>query len=78
MEVYNRIKRDVLWILLSFLVIGYGLNQSNINRDGTDSPDARSGVHLRTDHGTGCQYLEGPRGGITPRLSRSGEHKGCT
>lgn len=41
-------------------------------RDATDSPTARSGVTLRTDYGTGCQYLETSEGGITPRLDRTG------
>jgi len=37
----------------------------------------RSGVQLRIDHGTGCQYLETRAGAITPRLTTSGEHMGC-
>lgn len=41
--------------------------------DATDARDGtRSGVKLRTDHGTGCQYLETADGGITPRLDPTG------
>lgn len=41
-------------------------------RDATDSPEARSGVNLRIDHGTGCHYLTTSTGGITPRLGPDG------
>lgn len=46
-------------------------------RDDTDPAGGRSGMHLRTDALTGCQYLSEPRGGITPRVDRSGRHMGC-
>lgn len=44
--------------------------------DGTDDKEhgKRSGITLRTDHGTGCQYLETSDGGITPRLTPEGKH----
>lgn len=45
---------------------GYG-------RDATDGKE-RSGLGLRTDAGTGCQYLVSPWGGITPRLDKDGNH----
>lgn len=41
--------------------------------DETDSPSQRSGLALRTDHGTGCQYLVSLYGGITPRMDSSGK-----
>lgn len=34
----------------------------------------RSGMRMRTDYGTGCQYLCGWIGGCTPRLDRDGQH----
>lgn len=37
-----------------------------------DSRQVRSGMALRTDHGTGCQYLQTWSGGITPRLDGTG------
>ena len=39
----------------------------------------RSNMSIRTDHLTGLQYLEGKRGGLTPRLNYHREHmKGYT
>lgn len=45
---------------------GYG-------RDSTDSV-GRSGLGLRTDALTGCEYLISPYGGLTPRLDMDGQH----
>lgn len=45
---------------------------TNGPKDETDPPDGRSGLTLRTDAATGCQYLEGGGGGITPRLGPDG------
>ncbi len=42
--------------------------------DDTDSASERSGLGLRTDHGTGCQYLESRFGGLVPRLDAAGRH----
>lgn len=40
----------------------------------SDMPDSRrSGVLVRHDALTGCQYLEGSRGGLTPRLDATGK-----
>lgn len=45
---------------------------------GTDSSDKsgtqRSGVAVRIDHGTGCEYLETSKGALTPRLDAEGRH----
>ncbi len=41
-------------------------------QDDTDSYGNRSGLGLRRDHGTGCQYLESRFGGLTPRLGADG------
>jgi hypothetical protein len=47
----------------------------------TDDSDAgrfqRSDMEILTDHLTGCQYLTGSRGGLTPRLNADGTHRGC-
>lgn len=66
------------WILVGFAVVfllqvvlgwfGYGWDATDNRDTGT-----RSGVRLRMDHGTGCQYLEARSGGITPRLDRDGK-----
>lgn len=63
-----------IWLAFSFLfaaaIEGLGLRP-------LDATDARNGqrseMKLRTDHGTGCQYLATAGGGITPRLGRDGK-----
>lgn len=46
--------------------------QWGLGRDATDGKE-RSGLALKTDAATGCQYLVSPWGGITPRLDRLGK-----
>ncbi|WP_311270524.1 hypothetical protein [Sphingobium sp. WCS2017Hpa-17] len=61
------------WTLI--VVVGTAVFQaiSPPARDATDPPSgARSGVRLRTDSGTGCQYLETKGGALTPRMGRDG------
>lgn len=43
--------------------------------DGTDNVETgqRSGMKLRTDYGTGCQYLETRDGSLSPRLGADGK-----
>lgn len=46
--------------------------------DSTDSASGeRSGMQMFIDYQTRCEYLANPKGGITPRLSKSGQHLGC-
>jgi hypothetical protein len=73
METYKQIKKDllglcviILWLQLAWIVLPIG-------RDDTDG-EARSGLKLRTDARTGCQYLESAGGGLTPRLGKDGRH----
>ena len=47
---------------------GYGRDETDDRGAGT-----HSNMRLRTDHGTGCQYLESRQGSLTPRLSRTGQ-----
>jgi hypothetical protein len=71
---YQQFRRDVGNIGIACLCLAV-FQCSMTPRDDTDTEDGpRSGVNLRTDHGTGCQYLADPMGGITPRLDASGEH----
>lgn len=42
-------------------------------KDDTDPPEGRSGLSLKTDNLTGCQYLT-TMTGITPRVDSSGRH----
>jgi hypothetical protein len=56
------------------LVVGVVAQAAGYGWDDTDNRP--TGVHsemrLRTDHGTGCQYLESQEGALTPRVDRSG------
>jgi hypothetical protein len=45
-----------------------------LGADATDGVGVRSGLGLRTDSETGCQYLESRFGGLTPRLTADGRH----
>lgn len=59
------------WILL--LACGVWLLSWLQPLDSTDGRDARSGMRLRVDYGTGCQYLESTWGSLTPRLDEAGK-----
>lgn len=41
-------------------------------RDSTDPADGRSGLVIKVDAATGCNYLSVWRGGLTPRLRADG------
>jgi hypothetical protein len=41
--------------------------------DDSDAPPIRSGMAIKTDHLTGCQYLTTFLGAITPRLDSAGK-----
>lgn len=79
---YEDLKRYTKW-LGGWLVLGYFLvvliGKSPMGRDDSDPGawGARSGLALRTDSRTGCQYLEAMSGGLTPRRDKDGEHIGC-
>ena len=74
---YGRIKRDVkrnlLRILVAAIVIQLIWAFTDIGRDSTDG-EKRSGMILSVDAMTGCHYLQGKSGGITPRLNQEGRH----
>lgn len=40
----------------------------------SDPVREHSGLRIHVDPGTGCQYLQSTRGGLTPRLDRDGRH----
>jgi len=65
------------WMLLGFgivFVLGWAVQQLGYGWDSTDNRGAglHSNMRLRTDYGTGCQYLESRDGALTPRLNRAG------
>lgn len=46
-------------------------------KDDTDPPGGISGMDLRQDNATGCQYLSRPNA-LTPRIAADGKtHMGC-
>lgn len=58
-----------------FLMVNDKLNE-HLPKDDTDG-EKRSEMILRTDYGTGCQFLETVKGGaLTPRIA-NGKHLGC-
>lgn len=74
---YWMFRRDILIFVGALFALNAIYNASGYGRDDTDAPDERSGLELRTDFGTGCQYLEASSGGLTPRLDADGNHMGC-
>lgn len=73
METYKQIKKDLLVLYVVILLLQFAWNVLPVGRDDTDG-ESRSGLTLRTDARTGCQYLESKGGGLTPRLDGNGEH----
>lgn len=61
-------------MVLSGLLNGLINRYTNIGRDATDPPLGKSDMKILTDYETGCQYLAGGRGGLTPRLDANGKH----
>jgi hypothetical protein len=58
-----------------FLALSAGFfSLLGIGFDSTDDLDnrSRSGIGLRIDHATGCQYLVTPEGSITQRMGPDG------
>lgn len=73
MEVYEKIKRDLFFVLLIVAAMNLAWRYLPIGRDDTDGI-TRSGVSIHVDNLTGCEYLGGPNGGVTPRLDAAGKH----
>ena len=58
MELYNKIKRDLILLMVSLIIVGYIGSILNISIDDTDKDGFnRSGFQLLTDYGTGKEYL---------------------
>ena len=74
METYKQFKKDVLIAVLVVLLISAIQAIFKIGKDDSDSSEKRSNMSVRTDHKTGCQYLEGSKGDLTPRMQKDGRH----
>lgn len=73
MEVYNRFKKDLFWIIIIFFILQIAWHYLPIGRDNSDG-SKRSGFSVHVDSLTGCEYLGGKSGGLTPRLDSNGKH----
>lgn len=66
------------WQYAILVTLGFILFSKMAPYDDTDPPGGRSGMGLRTDNLTGCQYLMSPSGNLTPRMADDGKtHLGC-
>lgn len=73
METYIKIRNDFLLAAVILAVCQWSYSTwLTVAKDATDG-ETRSGVYLRIDHETGLHYLEGARGGLTPRLDVNGQ-----
>ena len=65
----------ILVIIACFAIALYGHSL----HDDSDHPNGtRSGMTPKTDHKTGCQYLQSPFGfALVPRMGANGKQLGC-
>lgn len=68
-----RIARLIAIGVFALFVIQGIFDLLGVGKDSTDPANGRSGLELRTDAMTGCQYLESSDGALTPRLGRNGK-----
>jgi len=63
-----------MWLYFSIALIGQLARFiPKDGKDDTDPPHDRSGLLLRTDALTGCQYVAVPFSGMSPRLDKNGK-----
>lgn len=60
----------LIQIVATILVFGAGVMV------GQDNQKVKVGLYIE-DWKTGCQYIQNPNGGITPRIDADGVHFGC-
>lgn len=76
MEVWEKIKNDVLWFIVIYFFVAnpiVGWVHVKYFPDDTDGPDEISHMQPHVDALTGCQYLSVAGGGITPRMDNQGK-----
>lgn len=73
MDVYNKVKKDLLWGMIIIIIIQLAWNFLPLGRDNSDG-DKRSGFSVHVDALTGCEYLAGKSGGLIPRMDSNGHH----
>ena len=72
MEVYKKIKDDIIIFLIIYGILTLIWVFSPYGKDSTDPNWGRSGLIIRTDNETGLQYLQSSGGHLTPRLDKDG------
>ena len=81
MNTLDSLKEWTAWVVRWLVIVwmfSLGLAALPFGRDDSDGAwPNRSGLKPKTDALTGCQYLQSPGGGITPRLDANGRHIGC-
>lgn len=68
----------ICWIIIGIINLIY--YDSKISRDDSDQQEysgKRSGLVIRTDYKTGCQFYESRNGTLTPRLDGYFNQLGC-
>ena len=76
-NVIQYFKEVPLFFLLMFFLLMFSSLRAYDHTDDREN-GIRSGMNLRIDYGTGCQYLKaGFFGGLTPRIDGEGNHFGC-
>lgn len=77
-EITNKVVFHLLILFGAFYFVVHVLDAvlvaANVTTDNTDYRGSRSGLEVRQDALTGCEYLAGSRGGLTPRLDHEGQH----
>lgn len=58
----------VIWVIFAALTNHFGWG-----KDDSDGPNSRSGLTIRRDALTGCEYLETRKGHLMPRLDAEGD-----
>lgn len=64
---------QILLIVLCLVVAQFLFRHDDTDASWFD----HSGLKPLTDARTGCQYLKGSSGGLTPRIDGNGNHMGC-
>jgi len=60
-----------------YLVFGF-IHEYFADKDSTDPADGRSGLVIKIDYKTGCEYLSTGHGGLHPRMDQDGTTQlGC-
>lgn len=68
----NKFVTPYILTTMALVLVLWAVGKTGWNKDDTDPPNGRSGLAVKVDYLTGCQYLESPRG-LTPRLNPDGD-----